>query len=43
MGSVMTANRQSGVSVSVVHCHVWGSFTEDKDSVTNKFCSRFFE
>lgn len=39
----MTANRQSGVSVSVVHGHVWGSFTEDKDSVTSKFCSRFFE
>jgi len=24
----MAANRQSGVSVIVVHGHVWGSFTE---------------
>jgi len=39
----MTANRQSDVSVSVVHGHQWGSFTEDKDSVAGKFCARFFE
>ena len=39
----MTANRQSDVSVSMVHGHLRGSFTEDKDSVTGKFCSRFFE
>ena len=28
MGSVLTANRQSGVSVIVVHGHRLGSFTE---------------
>ena len=39
----MTVNRQSDVSVNVVHGHLWGSFTEDKDSVTGKFCSRFFQ
>lgn len=43
MGSVMTANRQSGVSVIVVHGHRLGSFTEDKDSVASKFCSGFID
>lgn len=39
----MTENRQSEVSVSVVHGHLRGSFTENKDSVTTKFCARFFD
>lgn len=39
----MTANRQSGLSVCVVHGHRLGSFTEKKDSVTSKFCSGFLE
>jgi hypothetical protein len=38
----MTASRQSGVSVSMLHGHLWGSFTEVEDSVAGKFCSKFF-
>jgi uncharacterized membrane protein YdjX (TVP38/TMEM64 family) len=39
MGSGMTASRQSDVSVGVVFGHLWGSFTEGKNSVTGKFCT----
>ena len=39
----MTANRQSGVSVYMVYGHVCDPYTENKDSVTPKFCSEFFE
>ena len=39
----MTASRQSGISVWVVHGPPWGSFTEDKGSVAGKFCAGLFE
>jgi hypothetical protein len=39
----MTVSRQLDLSVSVVHGHLWGSFTENSDSVTEKFCASFFE
>lgn len=29
--------------LGMVHGHLWGSFTEGKDSVTTEFCARYFE
>ena len=39
MEGVMTVNRQSCMSASGVLGHLRGSFTEDGDSVTGKFCA----
>lgn len=43
MGSVVTANRQSSVSVGVVLGHLQVSFTEGDDSVARKFCARLLD
>jgi len=42
MESGMTANRHSGVNVSVVLDHRQNSYSEGKVSVTGKFCATLF-
>jgi hypothetical protein len=43
MESGMTANRHSGVSVSVVLDHRQNSYSEDNVSGIREFCATFFE